>query len=135
MPRFASPRFLRIVLVADAASCVATGAAQVFATAALAQLLNMPAVLLAGTGWFLLGYAAVVAFAAARDPLPRAPVRLFLAGNLAWGAGCAALLASGAISPTPLGVAWVIAQAVTVLVLADLQWLALRGALRPPRPA
>ena len=135
MPRFASPRFLRAVLAADAASCIATGAAQVFATAALAQLLNLPAALLAGTGWFLVGYAAVVAFAATRDPVPRAMVWLFVAGNVAWATACAVLLASGAVRPTPLGVAWVIAQAATVLVLADLQWVGLRGRRGLTRPA
>jgi hypothetical protein len=30
------------------------------------------------------------------------------------------------LAPTALGVAWVAAQAATVLVLADLQWMGLR---------
>jgi len=40
--------------------------------------------------------------------------------------GCGALLASGLIAPSGLGVAWIMAQAVTVVVLAELQWTGLR---------
>src|SRR5437763_1833863 len=60
MSILASPRFLRNVLLADAASCVATGAVQTLWTGALAQTLDVPAALLAGSGWFLLTYAAAV---------------------------------------------------------------------------
>jgi len=126
MSVFASPRFLRNVLLADAASCIATGALQVLFTAQLHTLLNLPAALLAGTGWFLLAYGATVGGIATREPLPRAFVALFAAGNLGWAIACGALLASGRVAPTALGVAWVLAQAVTVLVLAELQWAGLR---------
>lgn len=127
-----SPRFLPRVLWADAASCVATGALQVGLTGPLAQLLHLPAPLLMGTGLFLLAYAAVVAWVATRNPLPRAAVGAIVAGNLAWAVGCVALLAAGGLAPTWFGGAWVTAQALTVLVLAELQWFALRkGAIQP----
>ncbi|MEO5669468.1 MAG: hypothetical protein ABIR26_02150 [Ramlibacter sp.] len=126
MSIFSSPRFLRYVLLADAASCIATGALQVAFTGALAQHLGIPAGLLAGTGWFLLAYAATVAFIATRDPIPRGFVWLLVAGNLGWAAACVALLASGWIAPASLGVAWILAQAATVAVLAELQWTGLR---------
>jgi hypothetical protein len=121
-----SPRFLRNVLLADALSCLATGALQVLFASPLAPLLGLPAPLLAATGWFLLAYAAVVGWTALREPVPRGLVWLFLAGNAGWAVGCIALLMSGAFAPTVLGVAWVIAQAVTVGLLAELQWLGLR---------
>ena len=121
-----SPRFLRNVLLADALSCLATGGLQVVFTTPLASLLGLPAPLLAATGWFLLAYSAVVGFIALRDPVPRGFVWLFLAGNAGWAVGCIALLAEAAVSPTGLGVAWVIVQAVTVGLLAELQWLGLR---------
>jgi hypothetical protein len=130
MSIFASPRFLRNVLIADAASCVATGALQVAFTSPLADLMHLPAALLAETGWFLLVYAAVVGFVATRDPIPRALVWAFVAGNFAWAAGCAAMLVAPAFAPTQLGQAWMIAQAVVVVVLAELQWAGLRGAAR-----
>lgn len=126
MSIFASPRYLPMVLLADAASCLLSGAAQVLATPALADLLHLPAPLLAGTGWFLLGYGAAVALIATRRRLPTGLVRLLVAGNVAWGAACVALLASGWIAPTGAGTAWILAQAACVLVLADLQWAGLR---------
>lgn len=126
MSIFASPRFLRYVLLADSASCVASGAVQLLFTAVLVQMTGLPSVLLIGTGGFLLAYAALVVFIATREPVPRAWVWLLVAGNLGWAVGCMALLASGAIAPTPLGVAWILAQAATVAVLAELQWTGLR---------
>jgi hypothetical protein len=128
MSIFASPRFLRNVLFADAASCLATGALQLGFTSQLAQLLNLPAMLLTGTGAFLLVYAATVAFVASRDPLPRPLVWMFVIGNLGWAVACVALLASGWLQPTGLGMAWVLAQAACVAVLAELQWTGLRRA-------
>jgi hypothetical protein len=131
MSIFASPRFLRNVLLADAASCVATGALQLVFTAQLAQLLNLPAALLAGTGAFLLAYAATVAFVATRNPLPRPWVWLFVVGNLGWALACVGLLASGWMRPSGMGIAWVLAQAACVAVLAELQWAGLRRAPVP----
>lgn len=124
----ASPRFLRNVLLADAVSCLASGALQVLFTAALRQILNLPAPLLAGTGWFLLAYGAAVGFTATRDTLPRFLVWLFIAGNVAWALACALLLASGWLAPTMPGAAWILAQAAVVAVLAQLQWTGLRRA-------
>jgi hypothetical protein len=126
MSIFASPRFLRNVLFADAASCIGSGGLQVLATATLADLMNLPASLLVGTGWFLLAYGATVAVIAIRDPLPHPLVWLLVVGNVGWAAGCAALLASGWLDPTRLGTLWILAQAGCVLVLAKLQWTGLR---------
>ena len=47
-------------------------------------------------------------------------------GNFGWAAACVALLAIGGAAIAPLGWAWVIAQAATVVVLAELQWMGLR---------
>jgi hypothetical protein len=38
-----------------------------------------------------------------------------------------ALLASGLVAQTALGVAWVFAQVVVVIALAELQWMGLRA--------
>jgi hypothetical protein len=126
MSMFESPRFLRNVLFADAASCLATGGAQTMFAHSLAQLLNLPAGLLQATGLFLLAYATVVTFIATRDPIPRGFVWIFVAGNFAWAAACAALLVAHPLAPTLLGEAWIALQAVTVVVLAELQWTGLR---------
>jgi hypothetical protein len=126
MSIFASPRFLRHVMLADAASCLATGALQVALAGPLAALLGLPSALLLATGSFLLGYAAVAAFVATRTPVPRAAVAVFAVGNLGWALACVLLLAGDWVQPTGLGTAWVLAQAVTVLVLAELQRLGLK---------
>jgi hypothetical protein len=126
MAIFSSPRFLRNVLLADALSCISCGALQVIFPDAMASLFKLPAPLLLATGWFLLAYAAVVAWIALRTPVPRGLVWLLVAGNAGWAVGCVALLASGAVAPSALGTAWVLAQAVTVALLAELQWTGLR---------
>lgn len=126
MSILSSPHFLRRVLWADAASCLATGLLQLLPGAQLARLLGLPEALLTGTGLFLLAYAAAVAFVATRQPLPRPVVWVFVAGNLVWAIDCVALLLGGWVAPTLLGQAWVLAQALTVAVLAELQFAGLR---------
>ncbi|MBC5767440.1 hypothetical protein [Ramlibacter albus] len=122
----ASPRFLRHVMLADAASCAGTGALQVLLASPMSDLFNLHPTMLFGTGLFLLAYAAVAAFVGTREPIPRQLVALFAAGNVGWAVICIALLVNGAIAPTTLGTAWVFAQVVVVLVLAELQWLGLK---------
>lgn len=124
---FASPRFLSRVMWVDAASCAATGALQVGLADALARLTGLPAGLLLGTGIFLLAYAALAAVMAMRATPPRTLIGLVAVGNLGWAAACAALLASGMFTVTALGMAWVVAQAVTVVLLAEAQWMGLRA--------
>ncbi|WP_432730443.1 hypothetical protein [Variovorax sp. W6] len=126
MSVFASPRFLPNVMWADAASCAATGALQVAFTGALARLTGLPAPLLMGTGVFLLAYAAMAAFMASRATPPRTLIGLVVVGNFGWAVACISLLVSGIFPVTAVGVAWVLAQAVCVIVLAELQWTGLR---------
>ncbi|MDR0226418.1 MAG: hypothetical protein LBI66_08350 [Burkholderiaceae bacterium] len=126
MSMFASSRFLPRVMWADAASCAATGALQLAAGRPLADLSGLPLALLQGTGWFLLAYALAAAWMAARSPAPRRLIGLVVAGNFGWAAACIALLAVGGLSLSVWGVAWVLAQAVVVVVLAELQWMGLR---------
>lgn len=116
-----SSRFLRIVLAADAASCIASGALQLAALDALVQLLALPRALLLESGLFLVAYGIVVGVVATRSRIPRALVALFALGNLGWAAGCVGLLGSGLVQPAAPGVAWVLMQALTVVVLAVLQ--------------
>jgi hypothetical protein len=131
MSIFSSPRFLRNVLFADAASCLGTGALQLLFTAPLADLLHLPISLLAATGLFLVAYGGLVAYVATREPVSRGLVWLFVAGNVGWAVACGVLIAGRVVEPTLLGQLWVLAQAATVLVLAELQWTGLR---RQPTP-
>ena len=126
MSAFASPGFLPRVMWADAASCAATGALQVFCTASLASLTGLPASLLMGTGAFLLAYAAAAAFMASRSTPPRMLIALVVVGNFGWALACVALMLSGMYALGAPGVVWVLAQVVCVVVLAELQWIGLR---------
>ena len=126
MSVFASPSFLRRVMWADAASCVATGALQVTCTGPLARLTGLPASLLMGNGVFLLAYAAAAAFIASRGTPPRTLIGLVVVGNFSWALACIALMVSGMFALRALGVAWLLAQVICVVVLAELQWIGLR---------
>ena len=97
MSMFASPRFLPRVMWADAASCAASGALQLVAGQPLADVTGLPLALLQSTGWFLLGYALLAAWMAARSPVPRRLIGLVVVGNFGWAAGCVALLAFGGL--------------------------------------
>ena len=125
MSLFASPRFLRAVLVADAASGAATALLHLTAAGALSSLLGLSAPLLVGSGLALIAYVAAAAWLASCDPVPRGQLAALIAGNWAWVGACIVLLATGAAS-TPLGQAYLVVQAVAVGALAELQWLGMR---------
>lgn len=127
----ASPRFLPRVMALDAASCAATGAVQLAFTDALVRLTGLPAGLLVGTGVFFLVYAAAAAWIARRQPVMRTLIGLVALGNFGWAVACIALLASGVYAVSALGMAWVLAQAVTVVLLGEAQWMGLRATRSP----
>ena len=58
---------------------------------------------------------------------------LKVAGKLAWVAGCGLLLFGGYVAPSVPGTAYVLVQALTVAVLAELQYFGLRRFA--PQPA
>jgi hypothetical protein len=121
----ASPRFLRTVFLADAASCAGTALLQLAAAGTLAGLLGLPLQLLVASGLFLIPCTALAGWIALQQPLPRAAAWVMVAGNWAWVAGCVALLVEG-VATTAWGRAYLGVQAVAVAVLAELQWMGLR---------
>ena len=125
-----SPRFLPAVLWADAVSCLACGALQLAAAPLLAQLLGLPQGLLVATGWVLIGVAAFAAWLARGRPASRIGVYLLVAGNAGWVLGCLELAIGSGVSP--LGIGYLLFQAVAVLALAVLEWAGVR---RLPRAA
>ena len=60
------------------------------------------------------------------EPASWSAVKLIIALNVAWVAGSIGLLMSGTVTPTVLGYAFVIVQAVVVGVFAELQFIGLR---------
>lgn len=118
-------RFLRFVLRLDAASCALTALAHLLAAPILSERLGMAHGLLVASGLLLVGVIAFAGYLASCDPIPAPLVRLLIAGNWAWVAGCLILVFTGAASTT-LGQAYLVLQAVAVAVVAELEWLGLR---------
>ncbi|WP_137920287.1 hypothetical protein [Hydrogenophaga sp. 2FB] len=121
---------LRLVLWADALSGSATAVLHLALAGSLSALLGLPTGLLSASGILLLLYVALAGLLALQSTPPRALLGALIVGNFAWVAACLVLLFGGAVSPTPLGQAYLVVQAVAVFVLAELQWMALRR-LRP----
>jgi uncharacterized membrane protein len=52
-----------------------------------------------------------------------------IVGNIGWAIGCVVLLAAGLVAPSGLGIAFVVIQALAVLVFAGLEFAGLRTSL------
>ena len=118
--------FLRAVIALNAAACGIAGAALAFDSQPLAGPLGLSPALMQPVGLFLAGYAALLAWLASRSALPRAVVWSLVGFELLWAVESVAMLALNWAQPTPLGLGVVIGQALGAVVVADLQYLALR---------
>ena len=118
---------LRTALVADAVVSGGAALLQLGAASWLAELLVLPRALLVETGGFLAAYTLLLVVLARSTRVWSAVVAVVVVGNVAWAAGCAALLVAGAVSPSALGVAFLAMQAVAVLVFAALEYLGVRA--------
>ena len=118
--------FLRRAIQADAIFSGASAVLLTFGAGELAPLLNLPEALLRETGLFLVAYAALVGWLGTRPSMPKALLVIVIAGNAAWTLASIALLFSGAVTPNLLGEAFVVAQAIAVGALAELQYVGLR---------
>lgn len=116
--------FLRRVLYVDAASGLLTGAPMSMDAASLSALLGLPAALLFWSGLALFPVAAFMLWVATRRDLPRLGAWIVIVGNAGW--VVASVLVLFAFSPTSLGTAFVIGQAVVVAVLAELEYAGLK---------
>ena len=122
----------RYVLWADAISCLACGILQVALTSPLSSYFGLSQNLLTGTGVFLLPFGAVVALLAMRTRVPNAIVGVLIAGNILWGVLAAGTLLRGDARITLAGKGYIVAQALTVLILAQLQYLCIRVSKTQP---
>ena len=118
--------FLRRAILADAIFSGASALLLTFGAGALAPLTNLPEALLREAGLFLIAYAALVGWLGTRPSMPKVLVAIVIAGNAAWTLASIALLFSGAVTPNMLGEALVVAQAIVVGALAELQYIGLR---------
>jgi high-affinity Fe2+/Pb2+ permease len=118
--------FLRRAILADAIYSGASAVLLTLGASELAPWLSLPEALLRETGVFLIAYAALVGWLGTRQAMPKPLVVIVIAGNAAWTLASIALLFSGAVTPNLLGEAFVVAQAIVVGALAELQYVGLR---------
>ena len=116
-----SSRLLRGALSVDAVATITTGAAMALASEALSQWFGLPRSFLLAVGLFQLAYSVIVIAAAVRTTLPSWIAWTLVVLNLVWVVDSVGLLIIGWMSPTPLGIAYVLAQAAIVLALAIAQ--------------
>lgn len=115
---------LRLVLLVDAVASGATALSMAALPGLLSEWLHLPAQLLFWAGVALVPWVAFVAVLSRRARIPSADVRIVIAGNALWAAGCVALAFLG--GPSALGVAFLLAQALVVFAFAELQLVGLR---------
>lgn len=119
-------RLLRYALLADALATTATALLLIAFGSDLSAWLGIPAVVQRYLGLALLPYAAVVGYLGSRRQISPTTVWTVIACNVAWVAASIAVLFTTWLQPTPLGVGFVIAQALIVAALAEFQWLGMR---------
>lgn len=117
---------LRRVLQLDALVSGAAGLLMTLGAGPLSSLLALPAALLTGAGLSMLPWCAVLLWLARRDTLDRRAVWAVIAVNAVWVVDSLLLLVSGWVQPTLLGQTFVIAQALAVVLFAELQFFGLK---------
>jgi len=122
-------RPLRLALLADAAASGATAALLIAGAGVMERWLALPVSLMREAGLVLVPYVVLVAAVASRPATPVATVSAIIAINAAWTAASVLLLLGRWVSPTLLGVAFVMAQALTVGAFGVIQYLCLRQAV------
>lgn len=120
------PQFLRRVLWLDAILGAATVPSHLLNTGFMSNLLGLPQTMLVWSGWLLVAFAAFIMLIVSRKAISRSLVKVLIAGNLLWIAGCIELLFVGRGTLTTLGIAYICVQIVTVGLLTMMEWRGLR---------
>lgn len=121
-----SSPLLRLTLKVDAIAGGAMGLLMALAAQPLGELFGLPFVLLLVAGIVLLPLALVLYWMSQQPALSRTGVWAVIALNALWVVESVALLVTGYVQPTALGYAFVIGQALVVLLLAELEFFGLR---------
>lgn len=121
---------LRRVLGLDAACGIGLGLSHLALAGSLSTWTGIPANWLQVTALIVIVVASTAGWLAARTEPPVGGVRLLAAGNFAWVAASLWLAFGSGLPLTGLGLGWVLAQALVVLVMAELEWAGARGAQR-----
>lgn len=120
--------FLRFILFADAATCLAFGLLLTAGGGFLQDLLGLPSQMMLYAGLSLFPFAAFLIYAATRKSISKTVVWVIIALNILWTIDSFLLLVSGYVSPTGFGYAFVIFQALGVLMFAILEFAAMKKA-------
>lgn len=123
--------FLRRAIQGDAIITGAMALLLVSAAGLLGPLLNLPVSFLREVGVFLIVYAALVGFLGTRAMMPRLAVWAVIAANAIWTIDSIALLFTDWVQPNLLGQAFVAAQALSVGVIAELQYIGVKRSEQP----
>lgn len=118
--------FLRRAIQGDAIITGAMALLLVAAAGVLGPMLNLPESFLRQVGIFLIVYAALVGFLGTRETMLRFAVWAVILCNALWTIDSIVLLFTGWVSPNLLGTAFIVAQAVSVGIIAELQYIGLR---------
>jgi hypothetical protein len=118
---------LRRTLLADAGLSGLTGLLMIAAAGPLSALLGVPAALLLYAGISLLPFAALLVVLATRDTIAPWAVRAVIAANVLWAIDSIVLLFTGWVEPSVFGYAFIVAQAIIVGVVAEIQYVGLKG--------
>ena len=121
-----SSPLLRQALVADATTSAAFGLMMLIGAGALSAVFGLPEMLLRLAGLVLLPYAAFIGWLGLREQIQKPIAWAVVLGNALWVVDSLLLLVSGWVSPTSAGYAFVIAQALVVLMYAEFQIVGLR---------
>lgn len=121
------PNALRRALLLDAVASGGMGVLLLVASTPLERLLGLPLDLIRYVGVFLIPFAASLIWVATRRSPAPGIARTIVWGNVLWVIASVTLLASGLVRPTLLGEAFVLLQAVAVLVFAYLEHRGLRS--------
>jgi hypothetical protein len=121
-----SSPLLRQALVADATTSAALGLLMLIGAGPLSGILGLPEMLLRIAGALLLPYSALIGWLGIREQIGKPVAWAVVLGNALWVADSLLLLVSGWVQPTSAGYAFVIAQALVVLMYAEFQLVGLR---------
>ncbi|WP_417707835.1 hypothetical protein [Pseudomonas sp.] len=117
---------LRNALLFDGLLSGVTGLLLVLAAGWLGAFLELPRLLLLVAGSALLPFAALLVWLSNRAEISRQAIWAVIAVNALWVIDSLLVLAIGWLSPNLFGYAFVIAQALAVALLAELQWFGLK---------
>ncbi len=127
---------LRSILLVDGIVSGAMGLLLLIGAGILDSMLDLPTALLRTVGVVLIPWMILLAAIALRRVISRSIVQIVIAVNLGWVAASVLLLFTGWVEPNALGIAFILVQAMAVVVFALAQIAKqLEAAPAPPAQA